>query len=294
MSLPDFDTELAALVRRACCLEVLARKPGNVHPGASFSDLTWDDFIRSADAIAAQLPRTAELGVGAAVLAAIEATSHVVPTNSNLGMVLLLAPLAAVPRERTLRDGIDEVLQATTVEDARLVYHAIRLAKPGGLGRAAEQDVLDEPTETLVEVMRLAADRDRVAAQYDNGFRDVLEFGVPSLLGWSNRTSDWETAVIGLHLSLMAQLPDTLIARKCGGVAAAESASRAQLVLDRGWPDAEAGVWALGELDAWLRADGHRRNPGTTADLVAATLFAALRDHGWDGALPNDGRFHEA
>ena len=36
------------------------------------------------------------------------------------------------------------------------------------------------------------------------------------------------------------------------------------------------------EFDAWLRADGHRRNPGTTADLIAASLFAAFRD----GILP--------
>ena len=287
MSLPDFDTRLAALIRRACCLEVLAHKPGNVHPGASFADLTWDDFIRSADAIAAVLARTAELGVGGAVLAAIEATRLVAPTNTNLGMVLLLAPLAAVPRTLSLCDGIDAVLKETTIDDSRLIYRAIRLAKPGGMGSATEQDIQDEPTETLVDVMRLAANHDRVAAQYAHGFQDVLEVGIESLLEWSKRSNDWETAVIGLHLTLMARFPDTLIARKCGGEVAGESALRAAEVLRRGWPGSETGGAALAELDAWLRGDGHRRNPGTTADLVAATLFAALRDHGWSGSDGN-------
>lgn len=286
ISASNRESDLSELIRQACRLEVLARKPGNVHPGASFDDLTCEDFLRSAAAIAPPLARSAERGVGTSVLAAIQATRAVAATNSNLGMVLLLAPLAAVPRGKTLRDGIGDVLAGLTVVDARLVYRAIRLARPGGLGRAAEQDVEEEPTATLADAMRLAADRDRVAAQYSNGFRDVLEFGISSLVGWSERTGDWETAVIGLHLSLMAEFPDTLVARKCGWGPAKESAERARQVLERGWPRARVGLTALQELDGWLRADGHRRNPGTTADLVAATLFAALRDHDWKG--PNE------
>jgi triphosphoribosyl-dephospho-CoA synthase len=285
MPLPDVSYDLAVLIRRACHLEVLARKPGNVHPGASFVDLTCDDLLRSADAIAPVLAQTVARGIGPAVLAAVEATRAVAASNSNLGMVLLFAPLVAVPRRQTLRDGIGGILLRTTVDDARFVYRAICLASPGGLGRVSQQDVRDEPTQTLADVMRLAADRDRVAAQYATDFRDVLDLGVPLLLDWSRRTCNWETAVIGLHLSLMARTPDTLVARKCGQEAASESAARAQNVLDQGWPETAAGTRALSELDAWLRADGHRRNPGTTADLVAATLFAAMRDHGWVGPI---------
>ena len=76
----------------------------------------------------------------------------------------------------------------------------------------------------------------------------------------------------------MARHPDTLIARKCGLAVAEEAARRARQVLDGGWPKPGAAWARLGELDAWLRADGHRRNPGATADLVAATLFVALRE----------------
>lgn len=281
MSGPIQTSRLTELLREACRLEVLAHKPGNVHPDASFSDLTCDDFLRSADAIAPILAETAARDIGTAVLEAVRATRAAVPTNSNLGMILLLAPLVAVPSDVSLHDGIGECLRRTTVEDARLVYQAIRLAAPGGLGRADDQDVENEPTLSLTAVMRLAAARDRIAAQYAHDFADVLDLAVPTLLQWSARTGDWEQSIIGLHLSLLARFPDSLIARKCGDVLAAESAERAQHVLYAGWPETDAARALCVDLDGWLRADQHRRNPGATADLVAATLFAAMRDHGW-------------
>lgn len=274
-------TRLADWLRTACVLEAAARKPGNVHPGAAFHDLSYDDFLRSAEIVAPILAATRKLGLGRAILEAVSRTATDVGGNTNLGMILLLAPMAAVPLDVRLSQGLPDVLAAAGVDDSALVYRAIRLAQPGGMGAVGDQDLPDEPTLPLVEVMRLAAGRDRVAAQYAGGFRDVLDFAVPSLLAWSPRCRDWERAVIGLHLDLMAELPDTLIARKCGIDVAKEAARRSQVVLDSGWPEADEGVAAIRALDRWLRADGHRRNPGTTADLVAAALFAAIRDHGW-------------
>ncbi len=109
-----------------------------------------------------------------AVERAIEATRQVVATNTNLGMVLLLAPLAAVPHGTSLESGVEAVLDATTVADARAVYRAIRLAQPGGMGSVPEQDIAEEPTLPLRAVMAMAADRDLVARQYANGFREVF------------------------------------------------------------------------------------------------------------------------
>jgi triphosphoribosyl-dephospho-CoA synthase len=276
---PESPPRIEELVRQACRLEVLARKPGNVHPDASFADLTCDDLLRSADIVSPVLAAAPILGVGASILDAVTRTQSILGRNTNLGIVLLLAPLAAVPRERKLTDGVSSVLAATTVDDARLVYRAIRAAMPGGMGQAAEQDLSAEPTLSLVEVMRLAATRDRIAYQYAHDFRDLFDTTVPAFLDWTGRTTNWETSVIGLHLHLMASIPDTLIARKCGAEVASESARRAAHVLEAGWPNTPAGLGACREFDAWLRSDGHRRNPGTTADLVAATLFAALRDY---------------
>jgi triphosphoribosyl-dephospho-CoA synthase len=266
------------LAQIACILEVTARKPGNVHPARGFDDTHHLDFLLSASAIAGPLDRARELGVGGAILQAVEATRRVVATNTNLGMILLLAPLAAVPQNEPLRDGVGDVLASTTRDDALLVYRAIRLAKPGGLGEAAEQDVADEPTVTLLEAMRLAADRDLVARQYANGFAEVFDLALPSLRGALDGGLPLESAVILTYLTVLATHPDTLIIRKRGEPEAREAAQRANDVIAAGWPDTDRSRSLCQSLDDWLRAEGHSRNPGTTADLVCAALFAALHD----------------
>ncbi len=273
----SWQVHLRATIHAACVLEATARKPGNVHPGAAFEDVRFEDFVRSADVIAPILAETQQLGVGSAIREAVSVTRRAVGKNTNLGIILLIAPLAAVPEGMPLGEGICQILDDLTVDDARHCFEAIRIAQPGGLGNSGEQDVQEAPTVTLREAMQLASERDRVAAQYANGFRDVLEFGVPILLGpdWADER---ERAVIRLHLRLMAEYPDTLISRKCGPAVAVESARMAKSVLDAGWPTRDAGAEAFDRFDDWLRADGHRRNPGTSADLVAATLFAALRE----------------
>ncbi|MEX0701598.1 MAG: triphosphoribosyl-dephospho-CoA synthase [Planctomycetales bacterium] len=304
------------MIRRASVLEATARKPGNVHPAAAFEDLCYGDFVRAAAAAAPALARAGEVGVGRAVLEAVARTRVEARTNVNLGIALLVAPLAAVPLDRSLVEGTEEVLAGLTRDDAAFVYEAIRLARPGGLGEVALEDVSGEPARPLREIMSLAADRDEIAAEYAEGFPLVLGLGLPFLSegraagSWGRLFSlptipggsphgprsaslpgrpggpphvlidlePWEEAVIGLHLRLMSARPDTLIARKCGPEVARESAARAARVLEAGWPASAEGREEFARLDAWLRADGHRRNPGTTADLVAGTLFAALRE----------------
>lgn len=269
--------DIAGICQQACLMEATARKPGNVHPGARFADLCYEDFVQSAHGAAPSLARAGIDGVGSAVREAIRATRQRVGTNTNLGIALLIAPLAAVPLDSTLAAGIEDVLRSLTPEDASQVYEAIRLAQPGGMGNVTEGDVADLPPTDLLWAMRQAANRDWIAQQYATGFHDVLHAAVPLLREW-RPAAGWEERVIHLHLELMAQWPDTLIARKCGLAIAAESAQRARSVLHSGWPDSVAGQLAIQDFDAWLRFDGHRRNPGTTADAVAATLFAALRD----------------
>jgi triphosphoribosyl-dephospho-CoA synthase len=257
----------------ACIWEATARKPGNVHRFCDFADTHYLDFLLSAAAIAPVLDTAPQRRVGATVLEAMRATRQVVATNTNLGIVLLLAPLATVPHADELRSGVEHVLAGLDIADARLVYEAIRLAVPGGLGRVEEQDVAAEPTQTLRQVMALAADRDLVARQYVTVFREVFDEGVPALLDGLQRTGTLEGAIIHCHLSWMANHPDSLIARKRGVAEAEEAGRRARQSLES-W----RGDFAeIGDLDAWLRAEGHSRNPGTSADLVTATLFVAVR-----------------
>jgi triphosphoribosyl-dephospho-CoA synthase len=274
--------DVGLCAQAACIWEATARKPGNVTRFDDFEDVNYLDFLLSAAAIATVMATACQRRVGATILEAVRATRQVVRTNTNLGIILLLSPPAAVPEGEDLRSGVQRILAELDVEDARLVYEAIRLAVPGGLGRVQEQDVRDEPTQSLREVMALAAGRDLVARQYADGFAEVFDDGVPALLAALERTGSLEGAIVGAHLHLMAKYPDTLIARKRGMVEAAEAARRARRVLEQGWPREVAGRQGIEEFDAWLRAEGRQRNPGTTADLVTASLFVALRQ----GALP--------
>ena len=143
----------------------------------------------------------------------------------------------------------------------------------GGLGKTEAEDISTEPTSTLREVMCLAADHDSIASEYANNFNIILGTAVPALQTFWNQCADWEEAVIRLQLRLMSDFPDTLIARKCGIEEAQQSAVYASEVLQ-----AEQFGASLAPFDSWLRFNGNQRNPGTTADLIVATLFVALRD----------------
>lgn len=265
----------------ACLLEVAAPKPGNVHRGADFEDLTLQDFLASAVAIAPAMDAAAGgMPLGRAVLQAIEATRQVVGSNTNLGTVLLLAPLAKARRDAPFPLAVAEVLGDLNADDARDVYQAIRLANPGGMGHVERHDIHGEPPTDLIAAMRLAAERDAVARQYACNFEDVLERVVPWLRETTTLCQPLAQRIVLLQLRLLAVMPDSLIARKCGTAVAAEASARAQAVLGEGRPGDEAYERALADFDFWLRSDGHRRNPGTTADLIAAALYIGLCE-GW-------------
>jgi triphosphoribosyl-dephospho-CoA synthase len=270
------------LAQLACVLEVMAPKPGNVHRLRNFPGLRFIDFVASALAVGEALDRAAADGVGRAVERAIEATRQLVSTNTNLGMVLLLAPLAAVPSGMSLRRGIPDVLAATTIDDARAVYRAIRRAQPGGMGSVPDQDIRQEPTLPLKAVMALAADRDLVARQYANDFHEVFTDALPALDQSVRAGRSIEASIVAAHLTLLSRHPDSLIVRKTGIERATEVSRRAGEVLAAGWPDRERAVRMCADFDDWLCGPDRKLNPGTTADLVTAALFAALRD----GTIP--------
>jgi triphosphoribosyl-dephospho-CoA synthase len=262
----------------ACLLEATAPKPGNVHRSADFADTSFVDFVVSATVIAPAMQSAVQRGVGATVLQSVRDTRQLVRANTNLGLVLLLAPLAAVPRTRSLADGIGVVLDSLTPDDARDVYAAIRLAQPGGLGQVQQMDVTDDAPACLRDAMQSAAQRDLVAYQYVHGFEHVLRFAAPWICEGQARGWALTESIIHAYLRLISRFPDSLIARKCGVQTAREVSLRAQAVLDAGEPGQENYFLAAADFDFYLRSDDNRRNPGTTADLIGAGLFAALRE----------------
>jgi triphosphoribosyl-dephospho-CoA synthase len=258
---------VADAAQLACVLEVSAEKPGNITPSHDFRDTTYEDMLASAIAAGPEL--VAERGVGDTVLAVVEATRRVAPSNTNLGIALLLAPLAkAALAGGPLRERLGVTLRALDVADARAAYTAIRLAGAGGLQERVEHDVRSEPTVGLREAMASAAERDSIAAEYVTDFALTFETGLPALAEALGDGPAVRDAIVKLHLRLLAHTPDSLIARKAGADVAAHVSAGAREVL--------AGRRTLQSFDASLRAAGNRLNPGTTADLVTATLFVAL------------------
>jgi len=256
---------IAGTAQLACLLEASAPKPGNVSRGKHFPDARYEDFLASAVAIGPAF--TSDLPLGEMIHAAIRATSQWTRSNTNLGIVLLLAPLARAAR---LHRSLHYVLENTTLDDAREVYAAIRLARPGGLGTAAHEDVAAEPTVTLTEAMRLAADRDTIASEYVTDYRITFEIGAPTLV--DTIQYGWEEATVRTYLTLLSEVPDTLIKRKHGAGIAEEVSRNAKKVLGGGPEDRVV-------FDRQLRADG--LNPGTTADLTAAALYVGLLSRLW-------------
>ena len=287
MTLPARQAEdVAAGAQLACLLEASAPKPGNVSPFASFRDATYEDFLASAAAIGPALAAAGERSLGATIRTAIEATARWAPANTNLGLVLLLAPLARAalrPGDQPLRAQLAATLADTTVADARDAYVAIRSVAPGGLGRASEQDVAGTPTATLRDAMALARDRDAIAREYASDFETTFEIGAPGLRRALSDGLVWREAVVEVYLALLATSPDTHIARKLGTDAAVTVQRRARAVLTAGGVRTMAGRDATAALDRELRDEANTLNPGATADLTGAAIYVVLLEGGWRG-----------
>lgn len=260
-------------VRVACELEVSAPKLGNVHPNAAFNDCDDVTFIRAAAQISPVLgSHDQSLPLGDRVLNSVKRTRLVTDANVNLGIILLIAPLAMTDD----RQGVARVIRALSPADGSKVFEAIRLASPGGMKReevAPSQDVLaahDTPID-LVEAMSQAAHRDRIALQYASSFDDFFDNVLPIVASHLRQALPVHDVIVNAQLDLMSREVDSLILRKCGPEIAKEARARAATCL------ASDSVQQRQQFDAWLRADGNRRNPGTTADLLAASLYWLLR-----------------
>lgn len=267
-----------AAVRRACELDVKALKPGNVSVDAPGYGMTAADFYASADAIAEPITLPG-LSVGERIYRAIEATRAVVSCNTNLGIVLLFAPLiqtAESMREvATLQHSLKSVLEELTIGDAEWAYRAIRLAKPGGMGISAKHDVIDTPRVTLYQAMQEAVSYDQIARLYVTGYRALFEYGLPVWRNAMARHGSSEWAATAVFLNLLAVEPDSLITRKFGRVKS-EEVSMAAKPLCEALKAADEPRTIRTDLVAWDAAlKSHGLNPGTTADMTVATIFLA-------------------
>jgi triphosphoribosyl-dephospho-CoA synthase len=269
--------QVAGAFLDACLAELDALKPGNVHRfGDEDVRMSVADFESSAR-VAAPALAAPGLSVGELIRKSVEATIDAVGHNTNLGIILLCAPLAAASLEPggDLRERLAKVLARLNVADARETYAAIRRAKPGGLGQAPAHDVGGEPEITLIEAMQAAEGRDRIAWNYTHDFADIFELGLPRLQQAMADSNSRPSATTSVYLGFLASIPDTLIARKFGMAQALEVQQEAKAVAARfdNRPGDEVRNRDLMAFDRSLKARG--LNPGTSADLTVATLFAA-------------------
>ncbi len=260
----------------ACEAELQAPKPGNVHVFADGHGMTAADFLASAEA-AAPFIAAARSTVGARIEGAVEATWARVGQNTNLGIILLCAPLAqaaATAQSADLRRETRRVLQALDKKDAAAAFRAIAQARPAGLGAVPEHDVHAPAETTLLEAMRAAAGRDRIAWQYAQGFADIFDVGLKTLSEAHARGADAALATLSVYAAFLAAFPDSHIARK-HGLAAAETVRGEATPFETNLKSAEARDAAFElalEFDRALKRRG--LNPGTSADLTVAVLFA--------------------
>ncbi|MGR8930177.1 MAG: triphosphoribosyl-dephospho-CoA synthase [Gammaproteobacteria bacterium] len=262
----------------ACEAELQAFKPGNVSIYSEADDMTVEDFRISAKESA--LPLTdPDYTLGEKIYYAVKATREAVACNTNLGIILLCAPLIQAVQANTdkgLRQSLDRVLKNTTQQDAEWVFKAILLAAPAGLGESQEQDVREVASVNLTQAMAIAAERDRIALQYTNCFKDIFEFAVFEYNRAFVLLGDIGWAALSVFAHILARYPDSHVERKYGKQysewIAEEMALLCKTVGAAGEP--EKVLPMLYRIDQAFKAK--KINPGTSADFTVATVLVVL------------------
>jgi triphosphoribosyl-dephospho-CoA synthase len=271
--------QLSTLYQQACEVELQAFKPGNVSIYAEGHDMTVTDFRISAEVSAAPLCNP-EYSLGEKIFYAVKATREAVGCNTNLGIILLCAPLIQAASYRysglTLRQALNQVLGTTTIADASWVFKAITLATPGGLGGSNEQDVYEKASVTLTKAMKLASSKDRIALQYSTDYKDIFDFALIrynyAVIRWGNK--NW--AAVAVYADLLSQFPDSHIERKYGNQYSEMTAGKMALLSEElsKTDNPERLIPLLYCIDQEFKSKGV--NPGTTADMTVATVLAVF------------------
>jgi len=293
----------------AILFEVSADKPGNVNLIVGFEGTRYEHFLASAVATASYFEWAAERGVAVSrgeihisyvglgriirdCVADVNVWQH--GGNTLLGTVILLSPIAVAagmaPTEGhvfeipKLRENVKFVVESTTPEDAVNVYEAIKIANPSGLGKAPDLDINDPDSVnrivkeniSLYQVFRIASEYDRVCSEWVDNYPITFDVAYPYLMEQIREIKDLNVAIIHTFLKVLAEHPDTFIARKVGIEKAREVSARAEEILKFGGLETSLGKDRLREFDLALRKSSNLLNPGTTADIIAAALALSI------------------
>jgi triphosphoribosyl-dephospho-CoA synthase len=305
----DLAQHVSECLQLAVILEVSSYpNPGNVHRTADFKKTRYEHFLASAVAVAPHFKLAAERGimissgkVGLDQINIGEMIKNAVENvgawqrgeNTLLGTVILLSPIAVAAGMTfaedsfsivKLREKIRIVVESTTPVDAVAVYDAMEIAKPGGLGKSPKLDVTDPASRqkilkdqvTLFDVFKIASEYDSITYEWVNNYPITFDLGYPYFTQQLEKTKDVNTATVHTFLKILAEIPDTLIARKAGLAKAKEVSAQAKQVLEMGGLTTQPGKDRLWKLDEKLRDPTNQLNPGTTADIIAAVLAVSI------------------
>jgi triphosphoribosyl-dephospho-CoA synthase len=257
--------------------ELEAFKPGNVSVYAEGHDMTVRDFVASAE-ISTPLLCQSGASLGQRVLESVEATNIAVGCNTNLGMLLLFTPIVMAAEAdfndiNSLRSNLEITLNSLTQSDAVMVFEAIRIANPGGLGSAESQDVNKKPDCSLKHAMGLASQRDSIALQYTNNFTEIFEMGVSAIKCFDKSWNSVKWSAVSCYMVFMSSIADSHIKRKYGEEVAEQIRKKSEVVAEKFHKalEPETEINLIRGFDEELKAKNY--NPGTCADLTAASLL---------------------
>lgn len=294
----------------AALLEVSAYpKPGNVHRISNFQRTFYEHFLAGGVALGSVMGELAkrsinskkwvDIRLGHSIYEAVDEMFYWQSGgNIHLGIILLLAPLSA-GAGATLSDGTLEVtklreytkniVSKATYEDTLAIYRAIeRSMSLENLGSAEDLDIKNKMSTkkikleniTPLEIFEICKNKDLICYEWVTGFSTIFETGYPYLKEKIFGGTSINNAIVDTFVNILSKNPDSLIIRKRGEKVARSISKEAQKILEMGGSESDDGTSMLWSLDEKLKKENGKLNPGTTADLTAASIFVLLLS-GW-------------
>ena len=291
-------------------LEVSAYpKPGNIHRLRDFPETSYEQFLSGGISLGTAMRNLAVRGneaaqgirewssirVGASINRAVrDMLEWQHGGNTHLGIILLFAPLAAAAGAVCVKEKIElvklrkvlaEVIDGMTPEDSVEIYRGIDHAmNVKTLGEVNDLDVTDKASQEKIlnanitprQVFQRCCNRDSICSEWVTDFYITFLEGYPCLVSELNKGNGLNNAVVNTFLNILARHPDSLIQRKTNLEKSIEISRKARELLDQGGADTENGKARLFSWDDELNRSQGMLNPGTTADLTAASIFVLL------------------
>ncbi|MCC7554017.1 MAG: triphosphoribosyl-dephospho-CoA synthase [Methanobacteriaceae archaeon] len=289
--------KISQIAQIASVLEVSGYpKPGNVHRMRDFHDMAFEDFLISAIAIGESVKSLSinafknkndlsKIKLGEHILKGVIETDNWIKNNTNLGIIMMIMPIAASASISSnfneLQENIDNILKSTTLDDAISLYKAINIADAGGMGNQEEFDVTDSEAifelkknkQTMYDVLEISSSWDNLAYELTNKMPTCFNIAYPTFYKLKKESSI-NNATLTTFLTILSELPDTLISRKYGLSKAQEISLKAKKVLNH------LDKKTINDFDDYLFEN--KFNPGTTADLTAASIMISYLKEEFD------------